>query len=83
MIMNVLVLVLLITSFPYINNEFILPFDSKKIEDPAADHLPAVNDKRLQFFWWYYGSNPISWTGNKKAQAASLGFLLPLTRQQL
>ena len=74
--MNVLVLVLLITSFPYINNEFILPFDSKKIEDPAADHLPAVNDKRLQFFWWDYSCKGKIWTGNEKSPGRSLDFLL-------
>ena len=78
MIMNVLVLVLLITSFPYINNEFILPFDSKKIEDPAAEFWPAVNDKRLQFFWWDYSCKGRIWTGNKKAQAEAWTFCCSL-----
>ena len=52
------------------------------MQQPNIDQRSMA--EQLKIFWWYYGSNPILWTGNKKAQAFWPGFsAAPPTSQDL
>ena len=45
------------------------------MQQPNIDQRSMA--EQLKIFWWYYGSNPILWTGNKKAQTEVWTFCCP------